>query len=273
MIKDITIGQYYPQDSIIHRLDPRIKIISTFLYVLVLFICDGVFEYALVTLFLAALIKTSRIPVRFILKGLKPVMMILIFTIMVKVLFSGGMMVEEESVLFKKGILCISTEGIRQGVFLGIRFVYLVIGTSMLTYTTTPNSLATGLESVMKPLKIFKVPVAEAAMILTIALRFIPILVEEADRIMKAQMSRGADFEEGNVVKRVKSMAVILIPLFVSAFRRANDLAAAMEARCYHGGEGRTRLKPLKMKGTDYGAMVTICLFVAVLITVHIKVG
>lgn len=260
MIRDITIGQYYPTDSILHRLDPRLKLVTTLIYMIALFVFDGFIEYTVITVLLISVIHLSNIPFRFIIKGLKPLMMILVFSLTFKILFTSG-----AHMLLEWGIVRISVEGIISAVFLALRLIYLVIGSSLVTYTTTPNMLTDALESVLSPLKIFKVRVSEMAMMMTIALRFIPILVDETDKIMKAQMSRGADFENGNLVTRIKNMVPLLIPLFIAAFTRAGDLALAMEARCYQGGEGRTKMKPLKLGRFDYYAIIYIALSVITL--------
>lgn len=265
MIRDITIGQYYPEDSIIHRLDPRVKIISTFIYIISLFVFDSIVSYVLLTLMLAGVIRMSKVPFKYIVKGLKGIMMILIFTVIVSLLFTDG-----DHRLLKVGIICISLEGITRTFYLSIRLIYLVLGSSLMTFTTTPNMLTDGIESVLGPLKIFKVPVGDVAMMMSIALRFIPILVDEADKIMKAQMSRGADFENGNFLKKIYNMLPLLIPLFVSAFRRAGDLAQAMEARCYQGGNTRTKMKPLKYEKRDYEAYGVV--FAALVMLIIVKI-
>lgn len=247
MIRDITIGQYYPAKSVIHRLDPRVKIVCTLLFLISLFVQDSLLGYGIATIFLAAVIKTSKVPLKFIVKGLKPVVMLLLFTVVMNLFLTTG---GEELVHF--WIFHISEKGLRMSVFMAVRLIYLIMGSSLMTFTTTPNSLTDGIESLLKPLNKLKVPVHEVAMMMSIALRFIPILLEETDKIMKAQIARGADLESGNVLQRAKAMVPILVPLFVSAFRRANDLAMAMESRCYCGGEGRTKMKPLIYRSRDY---------------------
>lgn len=253
MIRDITIGQYYPADSVIHRLDPRVKFIGTFLFLISLFVADSFWAYVLATVFLAGVIAYSRVPVKFMLKGLKPLFIILLITVVFNLFLLPG------EVLWKFGFLQITDEGIRQAIKIGIRLIYLVIGSSVMTLTTTPNQLTDGLEKILKPLNKIKVPVHEIAMMMSIALRFIPILMEETDKIMKAQIARGADFESGNLIQKAKDLIPLLVPLFISAFRRADDLAMAMEARCYHGGDNRTQMKPLIYKSRDYVAY-GICL-------------
>ena len=247
MIRDITIGQYYPADSAVHRLDPRVKIVCTLLYLISLFLFRSVLGYAIATLFLVGVIIQTKVPFRFIFRGLKPILMLLMITVAFNLfLTSGG------DVLFQWGILEITEEGLRTAVYMAIRLIYLIFGSSIMTLTTTPNALTDGIERLLSPLRKIKFPVHEVAMMMSIALRFIPILLEEADKIMKAQIARGAELEKGNIVTKAKNMIPILVPLFVSAFRRANDLAMAMEARCYHGGEGRTKMKPLKYEEHDF---------------------
>lgn len=252
-MRDITIGQYYPTDSILHKLDPRVKLIGTFLFLVSLFVGEGIAAYAIATVFLAAVIKLSKIPFKMILKGLKAILIILLITV------SFNLFLTEGEPIFQLGFLKLTKEGISVAFFMALRLIYLVLGASLMTLTTTPNDLTDGLESVLGPLNKIKVPVHEISMMMSIALRFIPILMEETDRIMKAQKARGADFESGNLIQKVKAMVPLLVPLFISAFRRANDLAMAMEARCYRGGEGRTKMKPLhyeKADRTAYGILI-----------------
>jgi len=263
MIRDITIGQYYPADSIIHRLDPRVKLFGTLIYVISLFTFGNFAGFLITGAFLATIITLSKIPFGYIVKGLRSVIMIMLFAILFNVLFATG-----EHVLWKYGIFTITIEGIRKSLFLAIRLVLLILGTSLMTFTTTPNQLTDGLEKGLAPLNKIKVPVHEIAMMMSIALRFIPILLEELDKIMKAQMARGADFESGNLIQRAKALIPILIPLFVSAFRRANDLAMAMEARCYRGGEGRTKMKPLKYKRIDIISYCLLMIYLGVTIVI-----
>ena len=248
MIRDITLGQYYPADSVLHRLDPRTKFVGTLLFVISLFIFHTFPGYGAATIFLAGMIVLSKVPVSFMFRGLKAILVILLFTVVFNMLLTPG------RVIWQLGLLKITWEGMMQAGRMAIRLVYLVVGSSIMTLTTTPNQLTNGLENLMGPLNRIHVPVHEIAMMMSIALRFIPILMEETDKIMKAQMARGADFESGNIIQKAKNMIPLLVPLFVSAFRRANDLAMAMEARCYHGGEGRTQMKPLQYKGRDYAA-------------------
>ena len=263
MIRDITIGQYYPAESVIHRLDPRVKIVCTLLFLVSLFIQNSVLGYGLATIFLVCVIRISRVPFKFIVKGLKPVVILLLFTVVMNLFFTRG-----GETLVHFWIFTITESGLRTSVLMAVRLIYLVIGSSLMTFTTSPNGLTDGLEKLLHPLNRVNVPVHEVAMMMSIALRFIPILLEETDKIMKAQMARGADFESGNIIQRAKAMIPILVPLFVSAFRRANDLAMAMEARCYHGGEGRTKMKPLKYRARDRWAYAVTLLYLVLIFAV-----
>ncbi|MBO4749564.1 MAG: energy-coupling factor transporter transmembrane protein EcfT [Lachnospiraceae bacterium] len=255
MLRDITLGQYYQTDSIIHRLDPRVKLAGTLVYVITLFFYKNFVGYALAILFLALVIRLSKVPFRFMVRGMKSILFLLMITVLFNLFLTPGTPV----VTFWK--LPITQEGTALAVSMSLRLTLLVIGSSLMTLTTTPNNLTDGMEKGMGFLRIFKVPVHDVAMMMSIALRFIPILLEETDKIMKAQMARGADFESGNLFKRAKALVPLLVPLFVSAFRRANDLAMAMEARCYRGGEGRTKMKPLKYKARDYAAYAILLFF------------
>ena len=263
MIRDITIGQYYPAESVIHRLDPRVKIVCTLLFLVSLFIQNSVLGYGLATIFLVCVIRISRVPFKFIVKGLKPVVILLLFTVVMNLFLTRG-----GETLVHFWIFTITESGLRTSVLMAVRLIYLVIGSSLMTFTTSPNGLTDGLEKLLHPLNRVNVPVHEVAMMMSIALRFIPILLEETDKIMKAQMARGADFESGNIIQRAKAMLPILVPLFVSAFRRANDLAMAMEARCYHGGEGRTKMKPLKYRARDRWAYAVTLLYLVLIFAV-----
>ncbi len=264
MIRDITLGQYYPADSILHRLDPRVKFIGTMAFVVSVFVFNSFLGYGVATVFLAAMIGLSKVPVKFMFKGLKSIFLILMITVVFNLILTPG------EILWKFGILKVTKEGLILAGKMIIRLTYLVIGSSIMTLTTTPNQLTDGLERLMKPLSYVKVPVHEIAMMMSIALRFIPILLEETDKIMKAQIARGADFERGNLIQKAKALVPLLVPLFISAFRRANDLAMAMEARCYHGGGGRTQMKPLKYKGQDYAALVLLIVYLAVSIVFRV---
>ena len=260
MIRDITIGQYYPGSSLLHRLDPRIKILGTVLYIVSLFLVKDFLGFAVVFLFLAVCIGTSKVPLSFMLKGLKPIFLIILFTFLVNMFLTGG------EVLVKLGPLTITREGIYQALFMALRLVLLIVGSSLLTLVTKPISLTDGMEKLLSPLERVGVPAHELAMMMTIALRFIPTLLEETDKIMKAQMARGADFESGNLLRRAKSLVPLLVPLFVSAFRIAQDLAMAMEARCYRGGAGRTRMSEMRLHGGDAMASVIALIYLAVII-------
>ncbi len=253
MLRDITLGQYYQTDSVIHRLDPRVKLMTTICYIISLFIVDNFIGYILAGAFLALVIKLSKVPLKFMVRGMKSIIFLLIIAVIFNLFLTPG------EVIFTLWKLRITREGLRQAAFMAIRLVFLIMGSSVMTLTTTPNNLTDGMEKLLGPLKIFKVPVHEIAMMMSIALRFIPILLEETDKIMKAQIARGADFENGNLIRKAKSLVPLLVPLFISAFRRANDLAMAMEARCYRGGEHRTKMKPLIYKNRDrlaYGVVV-----------------
>ncbi|HCT93020.1 MAG TPA: transporter [Lachnospiraceae bacterium] len=247
MIRDITLGQYYQTESVLHRMDCRVKLVGTLVFIISLFVVENWWSYVLAALFLALCIRLSRVPFRFMVKGMKSIVFLMLFAAVFNLFLTPGTPV----VSFWK--LRITDAGIRMALQMAVRLTLLIIGSSLMTLTTTPNQLTNAIERLLKPLG-FLIPVHEIAMMMSIALRFIPILMEETDKIMKAQMARGADFESGNLVKKVRSMVPLLVPLFISAFRRANDLAMAMEARCYHGGKGRTQMKPLVYGGRDYAA-------------------
>ena len=249
MLKDITLGQFFPGNSVIHRLDPRTKLVMLVVYIVALFTAVGWVGYAVSFAFLAACIAISRIPLKSILRGMKPMVIILIFTGLLNLFMTQG-----ERILVEFWIVTITLEGLSRAIQMVVRILMLVTGTFLLTYTTSPIALTDGLESLLSPLKKIKLPVHELAMMMCIALRFIPTLIEETDKIMSAQKARGADFESGNLMQRVKALVPILIPLFISAIRRADELATAMECRCYHGGEGRTKMKLLRYKRIDFGA-------------------
>lgn len=261
-MRDITIGQYYPADSVMHRLDPRVKLVGTFAFLVSLFVGKGIVAYGIATLSLITVIKLSKVPFKMIMKSLKAIIIILMLTVSFNLFLTDG------EILFKLGFLKVTKEGVSVAFFMALRLIYLVIGASVMTLITTPNDLTDGLESVMSPLKKIKVPVHEIAMMMSIALRFIPILMEETDRIMKAQKARGADFETGNLIQKAKAMVPLLVPLFISAFRRANDLAMAMEARCYRGGEGRTKMKPLHYESRDRVAYAVLVIYLIVMVLV-----
>jgi energy-coupling factor transport system permease protein len=257
----VTLGQYYPAESPIHKLDPRIKIILTFGLILALFVIGNFTGFLGITIFLGIAIYLGKLPWRWALRGLRPIFYVLIFTLLAHFFFTAGQSLADI------GPLSITREGFINGLFICSRLLLLVVGTSLLTLTTSPIELTDGIEYLLSPLKIVKLPAHEIAMMMTIALRFIPTLMVEADRIMKAQMARGADFESGNLIKRVKSYLPLLIPLFVMAFRRADELALAMESRCYHGGENRTKLRELRIKQSDL-----VSLFVVAMILVGVVV-
>ena len=261
-LKDITLGQYFPGNSPVHRLDPRTKLLAVVLYIVALFLASWFVTYAIMFVVLAGSIAISHVPIKSIVRGLKPVLFIVVFTAVLNLFYTPG-----NTVLVHFWIFTITLEGVWRAFFMVVRIMMLISGTFLLTYTTSPILLTDGLESLLNPLKKIRVPVHELAMMMSIALRFIPTLIEETDKIMSAQRARGADFESGSLIQRAKALLPLLVPLFISAFRRADELATAMECRCYHGGEGRTRLRQLKYKLADY---VTLLLFLAITVAVGV---
>ena len=257
MLRDITLGQYYQTESAVHRLDPRVKLIATVVFIISLFLVDNFWGYLTAGLFLAFSIRLSHVPFKFMVRGMKAILFLLIFTVIFNLFLTPG------QPLVSIWRLTITREGLETAAKMAIRLSFLIIGSSVMTLTTTPNNLTDGMESLMKPMRRLHVPVHEIAMMMSIALRFIPILLEETDKIMKAQMARGADFESGNLIQKAKSLVPLLVPLFISAFRRASDLAMAMEARCYRGGEGRTKMKPLIYKRRDAIAFAVLFVYLA----------
>lgn len=255
MIRDITLGQYYPGNSWVHRLDPRVKIMATILFIVALFVVDDFIGFAISGLALAITVAVSRVPLSFILRGLKPVFLIISFTFIINMFMIKG------EVLLSIWIFEITKEGLRTAVFMAVRLILLIIGSSLLTLTTKPISLTDGIEALLSPFKRVGLPAHELAMMMTIALRFIPTLLEETDKIMKAQQARGADFESGNIMRRAKALIPILVPLFISAFRIAQDLAMAMEARCYGGSIKRTRMNGMKFASRDVVASIIFILY------------
>lgn len=260
MLKDITLGQYFPGHSVIHRLDPRTKLIGLMGYIVALFVAKSWISYAVMLVFLVTLIRVSSIPPKSIVKGMKPLVMILFFTGVLNLFFTGG-----ETVLLRFWKLAITKEGLTRAIFMMARILMLITGTFLMTFTTSPISLTDGMESLMGPLKKLHMPVHELSMMMCIALRFIPTLIEETDKIMSAQKARGADFETGSLLKRARALVPILVPLFISAFRRADELATAMECRCYQGGEGRTKMKLLRYTRWDFGAFAVIAALLALI--------
>lgn len=260
MIRDITLGQYYPGESWIHRLDPRLKIIATLVYIAALFVVDDFIGFLIAAAALGVVIAISRVPFRFIVRGLKPIFIIILFTFVLNLFMVPG------KALVHVWIFTITQEGLRMAIFMAARLILLIIGSSLLTLTTKPISLTDGIESLLSPFRKIGVPAHELAMMMTIALRFIPTLLEETDKIMKAQQARGADFESGNILRRAKSLIPILVPLFISAFRIAQELAMAMEARCYRGGQHRTRMNGMKLEKRDFAAGILLAAFLAVII-------
>lgn len=261
MLKDITIGQFFPGESAVHRLDPRVKIMLVMAFIVTLFLGAGPISYGLVILYLALVVKVSGISPKMVVRGLKPILFIIIFTALLNLFYTPG------DILWEWGFLHITWQGIRVAVLMVLRIMLLIIGTSMLTYTTSPIQLTDGMESLMGPLKKLHFPVHELSMMMSIALRFIPTLIEETDKIMSAQKARGADFETGSIVRRAKALVPILVPLFISAFRRADELATAMECRLYRGDVGRTRMRKLQVSAVDWkcGA-ISVILFAAVIV-------
>ena len=261
MLRDITLGQYYPADSVIHVLDPRTKLLGTFLFIISVFSFDNLIGFGVITLFMFGIIYLSKVPLSFMVRGLRAIVVLLLIAGLFNLFLTPG------RVLVSVWKVNITIEGLKKATLMTVRMIYLIIGTSVMTLTTTPNQLTDGLEKGLRGLNQIKIPVHEIAMMMSIALRFIPILIEETDKIMKAQMARGADFESGGLIKKAKNMIPLLVPLFVSAFRRANDLALAMEARCYVGGDGRTKMKPLVYQKRDYvGYGIVTAYFVIVLL-------
>lgn len=259
MLRDITIGQYYPAGSVIHRLDPRVKLAGTVIYIVSLFAFDSVEAYILAALFLALIIRISRVPFSFIVRGLRSIVLLMAITVVFNLFLVPG------EPLCSIWVLTVTKEGLKTAVTMAVRLIFLILGSSVMTLTTTPNDLTDGLEKALSPLRRLHVPIHEIAMIMSIALRFIPILIEETDKIMKAQTARCADFETGRLIQKAKNMVPLLVPLFISAFRRANDLAMAMEARGYHGGEGRTKMKPLIYQKRDRTAYLALFVYLAVM--------
>ena len=262
MLNGITIGQYFPGNSVFHRLDPRIKLVLTFGYIIAVFIPRNWVGLGLAVATLVVCMLLSRLPFKLFAKGLRPILIVVLITSLLNVLY-----IRTGAPLWEWGFIHIYSGGLIQAAFIALRIVCLVVGSSLLTYTTTPTDLTDALERVLKPLGVLHVPVSDLAMMMTIALRFIPTLIEETDKIMSAQKARGADLESGGVMQRAKALLPILIPLFVSAFRRADELALAMECRCYHGGEGRTRMKQMKLHGRDLiSGVATAAVFAGVIL-------
>jgi energy-coupling factor transport system permease protein len=251
VLKDITLGQYFPGGTIVHRLDPRTKLILTLVYITALFMAKGALSYILMFAVLVSCMIVSKIRPKTVLHGLRPILIIILIMVLLNIFFIRG-----ETVIFEFRFIVITQEGLLTAVYMAARFIMLIVGTFLLTYTTSPIALTDGLEKMLNPLKKIKLPIHELAMMMSLALRFIPTLIEETDQIMSAQKARGADFETGGLIKRAKAILPIIIPLFISVFRRSDELAVAMESRCYHGGEGRTRMKTLKAAGRDYVALL-----------------
>lgn len=265
MIRDITLGQYYATDSPIHRLDPRVKIIGTFLFIVELFLVHYLWVFGLCAFALAVTVILSKVPFSFMMRGMKPVLFILVLTFFINMFMIQG------RILWQWKVFKITEEGLQTAVFMAIRLILLIVSSSLLTLTTKPLALTDGMERLLAPLSKIGVPTHEIAMMMSIALRFIPMLLEETDKIIKAQQARGADFESGNIIRRSKAMVPILVPLFVSSFHIAQDLANAMEARCYRGGKGRTRMNAIVMDRYDYLVLVLLGAFLALLLFIRIR--
>jgi len=264
----ITIGQYYHAESPIHRLDARMKLLCTIIFITVLFFIGNFAGYGLAAIYLLAVIKTSKVPPKFLFRGLRTIMFIIVFTAFLNIFFTTG-----GNVLLQLGFVRITEQGLMNAGRMAVRLVMLVVGSSLLTLTTTPIQLTDAIEYSLKPFKKIGVPAHEIAMMMTIALRFIPTLIEEMDKIMKAQMARGADFDTGGLIKKARSLVPLLVPLFISSFRRADDLALAMEARCYRGDVGRTRMKQMKLKARDFMALVVVGMFIAMVFALEFLAG
>lgn len=267
MLTDITIGQYFPGDSLLHRMDPRVKLVLTLAYIVAVFVPQNWIGLAVAAAFLVMSVTLSRLPVRLVLKSIKPILILIVFTSLLNIFY-----IREGRILWEWWIFHITTQGVVTAVFIAVRIVCLIAGSSLLTYTTSPTALTDALERLLGPLKVLHVPVHELAMMMTIALRFIPTLIEETDKIMSAQKARGADMESGGLIQRVKALIPILVPLFVSSFRRAYDLAMAMECRCYQGGDGRTRMKQLHMAARDGICLAVTALMIVALIVLNVFV-
>ena len=264
MIRDITLGQYYPANSILHKLDPRVKLLGTLIFMISLFISFSWYALGMATIFLFTIIKLSKVPFRFMTRGLKAIVILLLFSVLFQLFRTPGV------VLIEFWVLQITVEGVTNAVFFSLRIIFLIIGSSIMTLTTTPNNLTDGLEKGLHPLNKLHIPVHDISMMMSIALRFVPILLEETDKIMKAQIARGADFEEGKIVEKIKGIIPLIVPLFISAYRRAIDLAMAMVSRCYNGGEGRTKMKPLIYKGADFLAYAILFVYLGIVIGIRV---
>ncbi len=272
MIKDITLGQYFPIASPVHKTDPRVKILAALAYIFTVFFANGYTAYLAVAVFTYAVILISKVPVKMVLKSLKPLIFLVIFTSAINIFMTDGKIITVFNTPLKLGFLKITYKGVDIAVKMALRLIFLVAGTSLLTFTTSPIVLTDGIESLLSPFKKIGLPAHELAMMMSIAIRFIPTLIEETDKIMMAQKARGADFESGNLLKRVKALVPILVPLFISSFRRADELAVAMECRCYKGGKGRTRLRELKLSMIDFKASIFMLLFISTIIIINIFV-
>ncbi len=269
MLKDITLGQYFPIDSPVHSMDPRVKILLTLVFIIAIFFIKSLWGFAAVALYVIIAVTLSKVSFKLVLKGIKPILFLIVFTALINLFMTGGEVVRVGDVPLKAGFLKITKEGVYSAAVMSLRLVFLIMGTSILTLTTSPILLTDGVEKLLSPFSRIGLPAHELAMMMTIALRFIPTLLEETDKIMKAQMARGADFESGNIINRAKALIPILVPLFISSFRRADELAVAMECRCYRGGKGRTRLHELKTGTRDWIACLSMITLMAVIVLIN----
>ncbi len=270
MLKDITLGQYFPGDSPVHKMDPRVKILLTLVFIIAIFFIKSLWGFATVALYTVLAVGISGVGFKPVLKGIRPILFLIVFTALINLFMTNGEVLKIGDIYLKAGFLKITMEGVYSAAVMSLRLVFLIVGTSVLTLTTSPIILTDGVEKLLSPFSKIGLPAHELAMMMTIALRFIPTLLEETDKIMKAQMARGADFESGNLVSRAKALIPILVPLFISSFRRADELAVAMECRCYRGGKGRTRLHELKTEVRDWLACATILLLIAIIVLINI---
>lgn len=269
MLKDITLGQYFPMDSPVHSMDPRVKIMLTLVFIIAIFFIKSLWGFVAVALYVFGTVKLSKVSFKLVLKGIRPILFLIVFTALINLFMTGGEVLRIGDTPLQAGFLKITKEGIYSASIMSLRLIFLVMGTSVLTLTTSPILLTDGIEKLLSPFSKIGLPAHELAMMMTIALRFIPTLLEETDKIMKAQMARGADFESGNIINRAKALIPILVPLFISSFRRADELAVAMECRCYRGGKGRTRLHELKTGVKDWIACLTMITLMAIIVLIN----
>lgn len=269
MLRDITLGQFFPMDSPIHSMDPRVKILLTLVFIVAIFFIESLWGFAAVALYVLLAVFLSRLSLKLVIKGIRPILFLVVFTALINLFMTNGEIISINGVPLRAGFLKITKEGVSSAALMSLRLIFLIMGTSILTLTTSPILLTDGVERLLSPFSKIGLPAHELAMMMTIALRFIPTLLEETDKIMKAQMARGADFESGNVISRARSLIPILVPLFISSFRRADELAVAMECRCYRGGKGRTRLHELKTGGADWVACLSMLMLIAAIVLIN----